>query len=245
MNFEEFDSERVQNEATCGQLQRKLNDLRLDIEHAHEAGDTERVQELRKQGAGIVGKLAEIRANEDFRRACPVRWVVSAEDEAIERAIEHEKLKIFAARENVAEESVLLMGPTGVGKSTAAALALRRQIRARIRTKKPVEVSWYYARALAHSARYYPLGEGEPPDIEKARTRRLLVLDDLGLERDHGEIVDVLHARYEQGFPTWTTTGLNYEQLNDRYGEALVRRLTDGLGDDGISVNAFPKESMQ
>jgi DNA replication protein DnaC len=98
---------------------------------------------------------------------------------------------------------------------------------------------WFYARALAQAARQWPLGEGAAPEVDRASKAGLLVLDDLGLERDAAELVDVLHSRYEHGYVTWTTSGLTMGELKERYGEALVRRLIEGREQSGRVVSTF------
>jgi DNA replication protein DnaC len=85
------------------------------------------------------------------------------------------------------------------------------------------------------------LGKGECPTLEKAREARILVIDDLGLERDHGPILDVLHERNQQNRVTWVTSGLTIEQIRERYGEAVYRRLVEMNGTAGRVVSCFGK----
>lgn len=114
--------------------------------------------------------------------------------------------------------SALLLGPTGVGKTTAA-LWLRAGLAG----------PWRHARELAACERRHPLGEGEPPALSEACSAPVLYLDDLGTEdvRDVAVLQHVLERRYAAGLPTVTTTGLTRDQLTERYGAATVRRLSD------------------
>lgn len=114
----------------------------------------------------------------------------------------------------------LLLGPTGVGKTTAA-----------LWIHAGFGGEWAPARQLAAAERWHPFGEGPPPAITRACTARVLYLDDLGAEetRDVGALQEVLERRYASpaGLATVTTTGLTRQQLTDRYGAMTVRRLTD------------------
>lgn len=119
----------------------------------------------------------------------------------------------------------------GPGDDPAVAIVSPRKKQSRIALK----------RALATCAKWHPLGEGEPPDLVDARKALVLVLDDLGLERDPCEIIDVIHARYETGLVTWTTTGLGLDELRSKYGEAVTRRLVEGQTSPGRLVSCFEK----
>ena len=128
------------------------------------------------------------------------------------------------------ESNLVFSGNTGVGKSLSAALVIRsREIRGGY---------WVQARELSESARQWPLGKGENPDITRAKEALIMVLDDLGLERDHGCLLDVLERRYSRGLPTITTTGLGVGELVERYGDAFVRRLKECAGLRGAIVTA-------
>lgn len=226
-------------------LQRKFADTEYRWRLAKQAGNEALTKELADELRPLWLQLREVMTRLLFSKTCPMVWTHDATEETIKARIVHPKLVQFASSEAPSERSALLMGPTGTGKSTAAAYALLLELRRRYRRGADVRPAWMYARALAQAAKYHPLGEGAPPEVMKASAGGLLILDDLGLERDPGEIIDVLHERYESGLPTWTTTGLNHEQLTERYGEALVRRLTEGRERPGVLVNAFPRSSMQ
>jgi DNA replication protein DnaC len=221
---------------------------------AKDAGDEEVAAVLKAEGAVLRRRLAAIEAERRFMSVCPVEWVRDASDADIEGKITHPGLRTFAAREDAPTCSALLLGPTGIGKSAAAGLALRRAfVGGRVSVgglalergglRSLPAALWQYARALAHAARMHPLGQGECEAITNARGASLLILDDLGLERDPAEIVDVVHERYERNRPTWTTSGLTLPQLTERYGEAFVRRLGQVGGRPALVVNAFPREA--
>lgn len=108
------------------------------------------------------------------------------------------------------------------------------------RGRVPVPLAMFVkAAALAAARRCHPLGEGEPKLLVDAPEAALLLLDDLGQdERRDNVMMDVLDARYDAGLPTVCTSGFTLEQLSERYGQALVRRITETNG-KGRIVNLF------
>jgi DNA replication protein DnaC len=197
-----------------------------------------------------------------FGRVCPISWAPGYDLDQLG----HPSLRSVATTEKLIERSMVISGPTKVGKSTAVGVALLGALcRAEVRTndsvarevywaadpkkREPVGsqsseklVTWFYARDLAQATKQHPLGAGECPAVQRAKFTGLLVIDDLGLERDQAELVDVYHSRYEAGRVTWTTTGLTMAQLRERYGEAFVRRMLECGGNPGRTVNCFPKQ---
>jgi DNA replication protein DnaC len=71
------------------------------------------------------------------------------------------------------------------------------------------------------------LGQGEPTEVERALSAHLLVLDDLGSERNTATnaVPDVIFERAYAGRPTWVTTWMTAEQVAQRYGDGIARRL--------------------
>jgi DNA replication protein DnaC len=114
----------------------------------------------------------------------------------------------------------ILLGPTGVGKTSAMRwIALAVGPRA------------YEIRAsrLGSAPRRHPLGEGDAPEIVRARSARVLCLDDVGTEeeRDIGTLQEVIDHRYIAGLATIVTTGLRQKELSEHLGAAYVRRLLE------------------
>lgn len=133
------------------------------------------------------------------------------------------------ARDEVSLSAVLL-GPTGCGKSTAAALLVHRALSECAdegRRGVVLDVCWTNATDLALAERRHPLGQGEPPLVRRARTAGALVVDDIGLEATEGAIFPVLSHRYHHRLPTIATTGLTKSELSAHLGAAGVRRLTE------------------
>ena len=114
----------------------------------------------------------------------------------------------------------LLLGPTGVGKTSAMRwLALAVGPRA------------YEIRAsrLGSAPGRHPLGGGDAAEIVRARSARVLCLDDVGTEEERyiGIIQEVIDYRYSEGLATITTSGLRQEELAERLGAAYTRRLVE------------------
>lgn len=127
--------------------------------------------------------------------------------------------------------SALLLGPTGVGKTSAVAWLLGRSLAEfeqsdGERFAQAPGLLWATATDVALSDRRHPLGAEQPPLVKLAISATALVLDDVGLE-PAGVLWEVLQARYYQRRPTLATTGLTKRQLSDHLGAAGVRRLTD------------------
>lgn len=152
---------------------------------------------------------------------------------------------LLAFARSVPGVSWLILGPTGAGKTVAAALAFRRLLAAGVADPgvpwfMAAGASWYDASELARARRGWPLGQGDPPEHERAARASILFLDDLGQERlDDGSVRDVLNARYESERPTVVTTGLRMSELVTRYDAQLVRRILQG----GTILDVFPKEA--
>jgi len=139
--------------------------------------------------------------------------------------------------------NLVLMGATGSGKTSAAAHLVRRLCSEGAREgRKPFELAslirWQSCRDLAEVGRETKFGSGTPEEIRRCQYARLLVLNDLAPpahKDDQATLERVLDARYERGWPTITTTGLNAAQLEQAFGDALSRRIFEC----GASRGAF------
>jgi DNA replication protein DnaC len=229
---------------------RELRDLEMQLRFRFsEAAQRSRgdAEAIRSAARPVQVRLRTLQAAADFARVCPIAWMHSATESEALAKVHATTLTKLLADPLVLNRSLLICGPTSAGKSTALGIMVRRTIEGGFtqeRDQRKVErshIQWAYARALAQASRNHPLGQGECEAIANARSAGILVLDDLGLERDQAEIVDVVHDRYEHGRVTWTTTGLTKAELDARYGESFVRRLVEGRSPSGIIVNCFPK----
>lgn len=151
---------------------------------------------------------------------------------------------------------LLLLGPTGIGKSATAARIVRRLLQDEVDKAiataleqgrmTPIRdvgriATWTRATDLSTARSQHALGEGEPPLLVAAREARLLVVDDAGWESQRDTAVpEVLSERYDLGRPSIVTSGLTFEQLKERYSEAVVRRILEVGGVKGRLVQLFP-----
>ncbi len=99
---------------------------------------------------------------------------------------------------------------------------------------------WAHAAMLSTARKRHRLGRDEAPIIDEACTASILVLDDLGWERDgdNTAIGDVLNQRYESELPTIITSGLTQDELLEHYGDAVFRKAFDA-GGEGRIVQVF------
>lgn len=165
-------------------------------------------------------------------------------DGRLERSC-HVKL-VEAARAWRADASFLVLGDSGVGKSTAAAWLFRRIVIAGIQRGGPAwerarTARWYPAVELERARLEHKLGVGEAPEVARAQGASVLVIDDAGQDRDASAIRKVLGARYDAGLPTILSTNLRQAELVAHYGGAFVRKLVQSGGKRAAIVNLWPK----
>jgi DNA replication protein DnaC len=120
---------------------------------------------------------------------------------------------------------IVLRGSAGSGKTSLVVALLRAWVGANATGSG----AFVGAQKLGMARIQHRAGDGEPALVETATRARLLVLDDLGSERDHrmNAVPDVIFERHAEGRATWLTTGLTDEQLEARYGEGTARRVLE------------------
>lgn len=208
-----------------GQLERRA---------ALDSGDLVRAQQIREQGNQAIERHQRLlMSKRRFACVCPLEWLHEASWEACQRAVRSPRLwRAVALEPDPTGKWFVLLGETGLGKSSALGIALRRAASQGYLDptvdREGYAALWVQARDVGRAMREHPLGRGLPPLLSEARIADLLIFDDLGLEGDHGEILDVLEERYQRGRVTWTTSGLSPSALVARYGDAFFRRIQGG-----------------
>lgn len=188
---------------------RQLAEARSDVfaEPAAPTEDDERRLELdrranRLRAAGVLDPEA-VAAVVQATASCP-RIVGHPGSEAAARAVE-----AFVADRDA--RTLLLLGPTGRGKSFASAWPLASSAGAWLSATDVRVGGWDELRPKAVSA-------------------RLLVIDDLGREATEWaarELADVLELRHNRGLRTIATSNLLEDKLAARYGERCASRWSD------------------
>jgi predicted AAA+ superfamily ATPase len=123
---------------------------------------------------------------------------------------------------------VVLIGPTGAGKTTLALtlpLAMALHLGER-RFERPMFV---HADDVCAARRFAKLGD-EPELLSKARTKRLVILDDvIGQKDEAGDLYRVIRHREENALSTIITAGFGRADAATSYGEQFARRMFAGI----------------
>lgn len=122
---------------------------------------------------------------------------------------------------------LLLLGPTGAGKSLSLALASRRLAAGRLRGFDLPKVTWFRADELTRGGREM---------VSQAKRAEVAVLDELGWEYRTDVVLEVIGARYDAGKVTAATSGQNLGGFLKRYGDAILRRLIEVGGGSLVNV---------
>jgi hypothetical protein len=162
------------------------------------------------------------------------------------------RLRAAAQRWTPEGGPLLLLGPSGIGKTSTAIAIAHRLISAAESVARHVgstrcaafqlaaRIRWISALELARARRNHPLGRGECGEWTEASRARLLVLDELGQEQADPrwllELLDARYARSTEGFVTLSTSGLTHDALLARYGSGAWRKLAEP---DGTIVDLF------
>ena len=131
-------------------------------------------------------------------------------------------------------QGAVFRGPSGVGKTTLAAVGLHEMIRRAWQPKATYDVKACARRALFTSELELTriLEKNQEHEISslvrRAKIASVLVIDDVGqrvtpFSRIISEIMD---HRYQRALPTWVTTALTDQQIDAAYGAGVSRRMT-------------------
>ena len=165
------------------------------------------------------------------------QWARFGTSELTERV---PKASIALAEASSAKPRVCLMGVSRAGKTSLGVAMLRHWV---VRARRPA--AFVHAYRLGVARIQHPAGHGEPEDVDRAMRLPLILLDDLGSERDHAfsAVPDVIFERDAQALPTWVTTGLTRDQLEKRYGLGVVARVFERAKLIHVSASPGPGPS--
>jgi DNA replication protein DnaC len=163
------------------------------------------------------------------------RWCCFGVDEFERRTSSAKQIVEFCRSWRRDMGSAVLCGPTGVGKTLCLIALAHRLIDILSRDLKDEDacflrrIRFVRCSSLVKAADRFPLGKGEPPLVTRSVSASLLLCDDLGNEGPDrtATLFEVLDRRYLACTPTIVTTYLERAELQERYGDAMLRRLTD------------------
>jgi hypothetical protein len=128
------------------------------------------------------------------------------------------------ARARMDEARVVALGRSGSGKTSLLVAMMRA------RAARRAERGLFVSAVELGSARQRARLGAEAPEVVAALGAQLLLLDDLGTDRDlpSSPIVEVVWGRHAAARPTWVTTWLDEPAMAARYGDGLARRVFEG-----------------
>lgn len=183
-----------------------------------------------------------------LRQPSPQTWLKPKTDDEIKTII-GERLAKFCDRLLAGNQNGAILGPSGRFKTTALSLIQRniprtmnkQKLTSMIRRYQGSAFSyvlqqmteqrslWVNVPAMAEAIRADGWGKGVPRLIELAKVRPVLLLDDLGADGKGAEdaLYTIGNERCDRGLLTVFTSGLNMAELEDRYGQHIMRRLRE------------------
>jgi DNA replication protein DnaC len=122
------------------------------------------------------------------------------------------------------QPKLVFTGAAGAGKTSLAVACLRQWAAQSGKT-----AVFIHAYALGIARLQHAAGHGEPEIVERAMRYPMVLVDDVGSEREMAgnALPDVIFVRHAENHPLWVTTGLTRAQLVARYGTGIVRRLLE------------------
>jgi DNA replication protein DnaC len=159
------------------------------------------------------------RAAEDRMGGIPEAFRWSTLDSAALR-LRAPPAAVERARESVRIPRVVLVGPAGAGKTSLLCAMLRARC-------EDDRVLFAPAWRLGLARSKHPLGEGDPLDVRRALAVDVCGLDDMGSERQTATnaVPDVIFERHAEGRALWVTTAMGQEEMAQRYGDGIARRV--------------------
>jgi hypothetical protein len=164
------------------------------------------------------------------------RWALDATPEKLTGRVQASPELLRRGLANPPSKGLLLLGGTGAGKTSLAVAMLDAWVRQEPRERKGA--LFVEAGPLSRARARHRLGADEAPMVLAAMNAPLLVLDDLGSEREDrdGCIAEVVWHRTNHDRPLWVTCGLGSndqtvtafaERMGTRYDGGFARRILE------------------
>jgi hypothetical protein len=139
---------------------------------------------------------------------------------------------------------LVLSGGSGVGKSFAAAWAVKEYLRSKILDPLNVD-AWNRATVTAGNMMWRSANRiiHDRNIISAALVKPFLVIDDFGKEGDsptrQADVSDIISARYDAKLPTIVTTELAFTDIISAYGKHTAYKLSEDENSDsgGMIIN--------
>ena len=133
----------------------------------------------------------------------------------------HPPAIIEKALPEIGRHNIVLVGPSGAGKTTLGVVLMRESAERR-KTIGRFATTF----ELAEARRQNRLGQGEASAIRRAAAAGVLLLDELGAEQGHDAAVEeVIRIRHDTGLPTIFTCGFERPAIAAKYGAGIERRI--------------------
>lgn len=157
--------------------------------------------------------------------------------------------KRFAGADRDALPFLVLIGPTGAGKSVAAAWMLREAARrfdwnAQATGQEATPFAWVHGSEFGDVKVW---SEGDAAWLSKVRNGALLVVDEMGDEAtqpSRDALASLLLNRHGKRLRTVLTSNLTREQFRERYGGALTDRLRHGSVTPNLSAETSKRKRV-
>lgn len=191
-----------------------------------------KAKEVRKQEELVLSAKFQQRSFETFK-------ITDKNREAFEICKEYaDKFEKFTPY------GLLLMGTVGTGKTHLAAAIVRVAIR------KGIPTAFVKVPQLLEEikAGYGGNGQESKQLQDKVKTRRLVVLDDLGAEKITDWTLDrmyqIIDSRYSQELPTIITTNCKHQELEDHVGKRAYDRILEMCQPAGITGPSYRRRKQ-
>lgn len=204
-----------------------------------EAMEARRLEEQRQEQERNRRNLINVETGRAFDDTPEVPWT-RPDDPEFRRRVAPALLEVVKNHEFQKHGSLLLLGPSGVGKTLTANALLHRDLH-RVReaaehyrdqaVQRAGTYTWTTGATIARARRGHALGEGDPPIVNRVRAAAVAFIDEVGYEPNDGTLFEIVDARYAGRRATVLTSGCTLAELEQKYGGAMLRRLSEkGVG---------------